>query len=159
MQQNITTLLLATLVGLVLSGYWMFHEIRFVSVMSEFDQEISWILQVPLMLFIAVLVVISFLLFIGTLSDFSFRELKAEVPWKKLLGSIIFFDSFILLFMFIAETFDIQKEWIGQSLVLVLLVATYIYAAVKQKINPIFFLLSLATVSGLLLYIVFEIIL
>ena len=153
MQQNVVTLTIASLIGMYLSGYWMFTEIRFVSTMSEFDQDITWLVQAPLMLFILFLILLCFMLFIGTVGEFSFIELKAEVPWKKLIATILVFDAIIVAFMFIHVYFDLQRSIIGQFLVVVTLVSVYVYGAVKQRINPIFFLVSLCAVSSLLLYI------
>jgi len=157
MQQNIITLIVASVLGFFLSGYWMFHEIRFVSTMSEFDQDISWLLQAPLMLFIAVLILFSLIIFIDAISRFSFQAFRAEVPWKKLIGTILVFDAIIVIFMIIHVYFDLEKNLISQFLVVVTLVAVYIYGAVKQGINPIFFLVSLITVSVLLPYLFFEV--
>jgi hypothetical protein len=157
MQQNIITLIVASVLGFFLSGYWMFTEIKFVVNMSEFDQDISWLLQVPLMLFIAVLILVSIVLFIDAITRFNFQDLKAEVPWKKLIGTILVFDAIIVIFMIIHAYFDLEKNLISQFLVVVTLVAVYIYGAVKQGINPIFFLVSLLTVSVLLPYLFFEV--
>jgi hypothetical protein len=158
MQQNVVLITIASLVVFYLSGNWMFGEVRFVLNMSEFDQDISWLVQVPLMLFILILILGSFLLFIGTIIEFNFKEFVAEVPWKKLLGSILIFDAIIIGFMWIHVYFDIQKSFIGQFLVVILLVTVYIYGAIKHSINPIFFLVSLVATSVLLPYIFFEVI-
>ncbi len=158
MQQNVVLVTLASSIVLYLSGSWMFGEVRFVINMSEFNQEISWLLQVPLMFFILILILGSLFLFIGTVTEFRFKEFVAEVPWKKLIGSIFIFDGIIAAFMFIHVYFDIQRSFIGQLLVVVLLVTVYIYGAIKHGINPIFFLASLVATSVLLPYIFFEVI-
>jgi len=157
MQQNVVLVTIASLVVLYLSGNWMFSEVRFVLTMSEFDQDISWLLQVPLMFFILILILGSFLLFIGTVTEFNFREFVVEVPWKKLMGTILVFDAIIIGFMWIHVYFDMQKSFIGQFLVVVLLVTVYVYGAIKQGINPIFFLVSLVTISVFIPYILFEV--
>ena len=157
MQQNIITLLLASVIGFFLSAYWMFTEIKFVVNMSEFDQDISWLLQVPLMLFIVVLILVCAVLFIDAITRFNFQVLRAEVPWKKLIGTILVFNAIIVIFMIIHVYFDLERSLIAQFLVVVTLVATYIYGAVKQGINPIFFLVSLLTVSVLIPYMLFEV--
>jgi hypothetical protein len=153
MQQNTVTLILASFIGLLLSGYWMFHEVRFVSTMNEFDQDISWLLQAPLMLFISVLILISLMLFIGSIGQFSFIELKKEVAWKKLFTTILAFNAIVFLFAWLNTYFQLSNNLITQIFMIVLLVVFYIYASVKQKINPIFFLLCLCAVSSVLLYI------
>ena len=157
MQQNLITLIIASALGFCLSGYWMFTEIKFVVNMSEFDQDISWLLQVPLMIFIVILILVCLMLFIDAITRFSFQALKAEVPWKKLFGTILVFDAIIAIFMLIHVYFDLERSLIAQFLVVVTLVATYIYGAVKQGINPIFFLVSLVTTSVLIPYVFFEV--
>ncbi len=159
MQQNIVVVILASIIGLFLSSYWMFHEIQFVSIMSEFDQNISWLFQVPLMIFIAILILVSFILFIRTIGDFNFSKLKAEIPWKKLLGIIIVYNFIIIVLILIGDYLKIEKSFIAQLLVVILLVTIYIYASVKYKINPLFFLVSLCAVSTAFLYMIFEVIL
>lgn len=157
MQQNLITLIIASAIIFYLSGYWMLHEVRFVSTMSEFNQDISWLLQAPLMLFIAILLLLAVIIFIDAITRFSFQDLKAEVPWKKLFGTILVFDAIIAIFMIIHVYFDLERSLITQFLVVVILVATYIYGAVKQGINPIFFLVSLISVSVFIPYIFFEV--
>jgi len=157
MQQNIITLIVASVLGFLLSGYWMFTEVKFVVNMNEFDQDISWLLQAPLMLFIVILILVTAILFIDAITRFSFQDLKVEVPWKKLIGTILVFDAIIVIFMIIHVYFDLEKNLISQFLVVATLVAVYIYGAVKQGINPIFFLVSLLAASVLLPYIFFEV--
>jgi hypothetical protein len=157
MQQNIITLILASVLGFFLSGYWMFTEVKFVVNMNEFDQDISWLLQVPLMLFIVILIFLAVIIFIDAITRFNFQALRAEVPWKKLIGTILVFDAIIVIFFIIHIYFDLEKNLISQFLVVVTLVAVYIYGSVKQGINPIFFLVSLLTVSVLLPYMFFEV--
>jgi len=157
MQQNIITLIVASVLVAFLSGYWMFNEIRFISTMSEFDQDISWLLQAPLMLFIAILLLSAVIIFIDAIARFSFQALKAEVPWKKLFGTMLVFNAIIVIFMIVHVYYDLERSLIAQFLVVVTLVCAYIYGAVKQGINPIFFLVSLATVSVILPYIFFEV--
>lgn len=94
----------------------MFKEVRFISTMSEFDQDITWLLQAP------------FMLLTGSFGEFNFKELIKEVNWK---------------------------NFITQLAMVAILVAFYVYVSIKQKINPIFFLVSLCAVFSVLLFIVF----
>lgn len=155
MQQNIINIIIASIIGFFLSLYCMLKEIRFVSIMREFDQDITWLVQVPLMVFIVLLILLCTMLFIGSFGSFSVSAFKKEVPWKKLLISIFIFDAVILVFAFINIYFELATNLIAQIVVLVTLVVFYIYSVVKYKINPIFFLVSLCIVSSIVLYIVF----
>jgi len=82
-----------------------------------------------------------------------FEELKQEVPWKKLLATILFFDAIVVLFAFLNIYYEIENNLVAQIIMVIILIGFYIYASVKQRINPIFFLISLCAVSSVLLFI------
>lgn len=155
MQQNIINTIIASIIGFFLSVYWMLKEVRFVSTMREFEQDITWLVQAPLMIFIAFLILLSAMLFMGSFGSFSLSDFKEEVPWKKLLVSILVFDVVILALALLNVYFELAENLVSQIVVLVTLVVFYIYSVVKYKINPIFFLVSLCLISSVVLYGVF----
>jgi hypothetical protein len=156
MQQSIITLILASLVGLFLSGYWMVHEVRFVLVMSEFDQDISWLVQAPLMLFITLLILGLFMLFIGSIGEFNFAKLRLEIPWKRLILTILAFDLVIFILFLANEHLKFKESWIYTTFVAILLIVVYVVGVRKHGVTPLFFLISSFVVSMSILSILVE---
>lgn len=155
-QENIITLL-ASSVGLVLSGKWMSHEIRFVSMMSDADMDISWLIQAPLMLFIAVIFLFSLLLFFGSIMELKLKKLSEEISWKRSVVLALIFNSIIGISAYANYQLDILNKDIASVFVVVSLVLLFMFGARKHNITPFFFLVSTFVISaaiwGLLFFI------
>ncbi|NOR57256.1 MAG: hypothetical protein GQ474_01910 [Sulfurimonas sp.] len=150
MQQNTIVTLLASLVGLVLSGKWMSHEVKFVSMMSDAEMDISWLLQAPLMLFIAIIFIFSLLLFFGSIMELKPKELFQEVSWKRSVVLALIFNAFIGLSAYANTFLEIKNKDASITFVALSLILLYIFGARKHNITPIFFLISTFVISAIL---------
>ena len=150
MQQNTIVTLLASLVGLFLSGKWMSHEITFVSMMSKAEMDIGWLLQAPLMLFIAIIFLFSLLLFFGSIIELKPKELFQEVPWKRSLVLALIFNAFIGLSAYANTFLEIKNKDASITFVALSLILLYIFGARKHNITPIFFLISTFVISAII---------
>jgi len=150
MQQNTIVILLASLVGLVLSGKWMSHEVMFVSMMSDADMDITWLLQVPLMLFIAVIFIFSLLLFFSSIMELKPKELFQEVSWKRSVVLALIFNAFIGLSAYANTFLEIKNKDASITFVALSLILLYIFGARKHNITPIFFLINTFVISAVI---------
>jgi hypothetical protein len=150
MQQDTVLTLVASSVGLVLSGKWMSHEITFVSMMSDAEMDIGWLLQAPLMFFIAIIFLFSLLLFFGSIMEINLKKLSQEVSWKRSVVLALIFNAIIGISMYANSYLNIKNQTVVSLFVLVSLVSLFIFGARKHNITPFFFLVSTFVISAII---------
>lgn len=155
MQQNTFIKLLAGLVGLFLSIKWMIYEYKFITMMLYADENISWLLEIPLMLFFAFMLIVSLSLFIGSIMDFEPRKLLGEVSLKRSIVLALIFNIILMSLAYINAYTKIINQTVSIVIVFMLLLLIYIFGARKHNITPIFFLVSTFVVSGIIWGILF----
>lgn len=154
-QQYNFLVLLSSIIGLWLSGKWIIHEIKFVSIKLDFDLDISWGVQAPLMFFIAIIFLVSLLLFFSSIKICEPKELITNVPWKRSLIIALIFNIVIALAVFINTYLQIKNYDFAAMFVFMVLFFLYIYGAKEHGINPIFFLVIVLIISAIFWKILF----
>lgn len=148
-------LLISTLIGLYLSSKWFIHEMKFILLKLDFSLPISWLIQAPLMLFIASVLIVSLLLFIGSISKCKPKILLENTPWKELFFIATLFNIIITIAIFANTYLKIKNPEFAYIFIFILLFSLYTFVARKYKINIVFFLVTMLAISTIFWTILF----
>lgn len=147
-QQCNLVIILAGFIGLYFSGKWLFGELQYISIKREFNLDIPWFTEAPLILFLVGIFLISLMLTIAYLSDFNFKKFINTTDLKRILRVGVLFNISLVFLTFLVEGMNLSRDIAG-FLIVVLVFISYRFGFKKGSINFIFFLISLLLISAL----------
>lgn len=149
-------ILLASIIGIYLSSSWTYNEIVVVKTLWENDMDISWFIYIPLIVFFLAILLISLLLFIGSILEFKLKDFLQNSQFKQILVLTIIFNLIIVILTLLNEyLLKIQNNDFSGGLVFTILVLLYIFGARKKDINPFYFLVILGILSFCFWYLIY----
>jgi hypothetical protein len=157
--QSTFMILVSSFIGICLSFKWLLHEINVVIILVNSNMEISWLLYIPLFVFITILLLLSFILFIGSYLEFKTKKFLKDSNLKIIFITTITFNITITTLIILNEYIlkSIKYDYSG-IFVLIFLTSIFLYIRKKYNIDIFYFLTMTVIISALfwgVIYILF----